>query len=45
MKNESEAILLRIFIGKSDEYEGRKLYQYIIEMLRKEGRNCRRHCI
>lgn len=37
MKKESEAILLRIFIGESDEYEGKKLYKYIIEMLKKEG--------
>ncbi len=37
MKKESEAILLRIFIGESDEYKGKKLYAYIIEMLRREG--------
>ena len=37
MKRESEAILLRIFIGESDEYKGKKLYHYIIEMLKKEG--------
>ena len=37
MKKESEAILLRIFIGESDEYNGKKLYKYIIEMLKKEG--------
>lgn len=37
MKKESEAILLRIFIGESDEYEGKKLYKHIIEMLKKEG--------
>ncbi|RME54443.1 DUF190 domain-containing protein [Candidatus Woesearchaeota archaeon] len=37
MKKESEAILLRIFIGESDEYEGKKLYKHIIEMLRNEG--------
>jgi len=37
MKKESEAILLRIFIGESDEYEGKKLYQYLIEMLKNEG--------
>ncbi|MCK5039512.1 MAG: DUF190 domain-containing protein [Candidatus Aenigmarchaeota archaeon] len=37
MKKESETILLRIFIGESDEYEGKKLYRYIVEMLKKEG--------
>lgn len=37
LKKESEAILLRIFIGESDEYEGKKLYNHIIEMLKKEG--------
>lgn len=37
MRKESEAILLRIFIGESDEYEGKKLYKYIVEMLKKEG--------
>ena len=37
MKQESEAILLRIFIGESDEYNGKKLYRYIVEMLKKEG--------
>ena len=36
MKKESQAILLRIFIGESDEYKGKKLYKYILEMLRKE---------
>ena len=37
MKKESEAILLRIFIGESDEHKGKKLYTYLIEMLKKEG--------
>ena len=37
MKKESDAILLRIFIGESDDYEGKKLYKHIIEMLKKEG--------
>lgn len=37
MKRESEAVLLRIFVGESDEYEGKKLYQYLIEMLKEEG--------
>lgn len=37
MKKETDAILLRIFIGESDEYQGKKLYKYIIEMLKNEG--------
>lgn len=37
MKKESEAILLRIFIGESDRYEGRPLYKYLVEMFKKEG--------
>jgi uncharacterized protein len=30
----SEAKLLRIFIGESDKFEGRSLYQYIVERAR-----------
>ncbi|HIH38404.1 DUF190 domain-containing protein [Candidatus Woesearchaeota archaeon] len=37
MKRETEAILLRIFIGESDKYKGTPLYQYLLEMLKKEG--------
>lgn len=37
MKKESEAILLRIFIGESDRYDGRPLYKYLVEMFKKEG--------
>jgi len=37
MKKESEAVLLRIFIGESDKYEGRPLYLYLLELFRKEG--------
>ena len=29
--------LLRIFVGESDEYEGRPLYEAIVLMLRREG--------
>lgn len=29
------AILLRIFIGESDKYEGKELYEYVVEYLRK----------
>jgi PII-like signaling protein len=34
---EKEAVLLRIFIGESDKYEGKPLYKYLIEMFKKEG--------
>ncbi len=37
MKKESEAILLRIFIGEADRYGGKPLYKHIIELCRKEG--------
>jgi PII-like signaling protein len=37
MRKESEAILLRIFIGESDKYEGTPLYKYLTELFRKEG--------
>jgi PII-like signaling protein len=37
MKNESDAILLRIFIGESAMYEGKHLYKYLVEFFRKEG--------
>jgi len=37
MKKESEAILLRIFIGESAMYEGKHLYKYLVEFFRKEG--------
>jgi uncharacterized protein len=36
MKKESEAILLRIFIGEDDKYEGKLLYKYILEFFKKE---------
>lgn len=36
MENE-DVRLLRIFIGESDTYEGRPLYQAIVELLRREG--------
>jgi PII-like signaling protein len=35
MQKESTAVLLRIFIGESDKYEGKTLYQYLTEYLRK----------
>jgi hypothetical protein len=35
MLKESTSILLRIFIGESDKYQGKALYQYLVEYLRK----------
>lgn len=32
-----EAILLRIFIGESDKYDGKPLYKYLVELFREEG--------
>jgi len=37
MKEPSEAELLRIFIGESDKYQGRPLYEAIVEEARKRG--------
>ena len=37
MKKESEAVLLRIFIGEEDRYEGKPLYKYLVEWFREEG--------
>ncbi len=36
MKKEYEAILLRIFLGESDQHEGQPLYQFLVELFRKE---------
>jgi PII-like signaling protein len=35
MKKESQAVLLRIFIGESDSHDGKALYEYLVEYLRK----------
>ncbi|MCI0448157.1 MAG: DUF190 domain-containing protein [Chlorobi bacterium] len=35
MQKESTGILLRIFVGESDKYEGKNLYHYLTEYLRK----------
>ncbi|OGC16829.1 hypothetical protein A2526_01265 [candidate division WOR-1 bacterium RIFOXYD2_FULL_36_8] len=35
MQRKSVAILLRIFIGESDHFQGKPLYQYLIEYLKK----------
>jgi len=37
LRRDSEAILLRIYIGESDTYKGKPLYRYIVEYLKKEG--------
>jgi uncharacterized protein len=37
MKLEGEGKLLRIFIGESDRWHGKPLYEAIIEHVRKEG--------
>ncbi|RMF89965.1 MAG: DUF190 domain-containing protein [Methanobacteriota archaeon] len=37
MKKESEAVLLRIFIGESDTYRGRPLYKHLVETFKKQG--------
>jgi PII-like signaling protein len=36
MKKESEAILLRIFIGEDDKHEGKPLFKFILELFKKE---------
>ncbi|MCE1165147.1 MAG: DUF190 domain-containing protein [Bacteroidetes bacterium] len=35
MQKESNAVLLRIFIGESDKFSGKPLYQYLVEYTRK----------
>ncbi len=37
MKKESDAILLRIFIGESDKFEGKPLSKYLVEFFKQEG--------
>ncbi len=37
MKLPAEAEILRIFIGESDKYEGRPLYEAIVHLARKQG--------
>ena len=37
MRIEGPALLARIYIGESDRWEGRPLYQVIVEKLRAEG--------
>lgn len=33
----ARAVLLRIYIGESDRYEGKPLHRYLVELFRKEG--------
>ncbi|HSX09388.1 MAG TPA: DUF190 domain-containing protein [Candidatus Saccharimonadales bacterium] len=35
MKKETKATLLRIFMGESDKHNGRELYEFLVEYLRK----------
>lgn len=37
MKLEGEGKLLRIFIGESDRWHGKPLYEAIVQVIRKEG--------
>jgi PII-like signaling protein len=37
MKMEGEGRLLRIFIGESDRWHGKPLYEAIVELVRREG--------
>jgi PII-like signaling protein len=37
VNHDSDSRLLRIFVGESDTYDGRPLYQAIVEVLRKAG--------
>ena len=37
MKIEGEGKLLRVFVGESDRWHGRPLYQAIVERVREEG--------
>jgi PII-like signaling protein len=36
-KFEGERVLMRIYVGESDKWLGKSLYEAIVEMLRKEG--------
>ncbi len=37
MRSEGEAVLLRIFIGESDRWQGKPLYEAIVERVRRDG--------
>lgn len=36
MKKKSDAVLLRIFIGEDDKYDGKPLYKHLLEFFKKE---------
>jgi uncharacterized protein len=37
MKSESEGLLVRIFVGESDTWHGKPLYEAIVQRVREEG--------
>ena len=37
MKMEGEGTLLRVFVGESDRWHGKPLYEAIVQLVRKEG--------
>jgi PII-like signaling protein len=37
MEKESEAVLLRIFLGESDMFKGKPLHKYLLDLFKKEG--------
>ena len=37
MRLESEAMIMRIFMGEADKHDGEVLYKYILNMLKNEG--------
>lgn len=37
MNREDDVVLLRIFIGESDTYEGKPLHKYLVEFFRRNG--------
>lgn len=36
MLTESDAVIMRIFLGETDKYKGQTMYKYIVNMLRAE---------
>ena len=37
LRRDEEAVLLRVYIGEADMYQGKPLYRYILEFLKGEG--------
>jgi hypothetical protein len=37
LNQNAAAVMLRIYIGESDRYEGKSLYRYLVELFKKEG--------